>query len=150
MNGSKVSQSNIASLAARRNDIRLVSADTPWGKAESVTEIADGIFLYHTTASRGGYRLSSRRNANVPLVLKKATVQQFGLKGWYEEDVDWAIVVHSFPECFDGEYSYRAIEDTESLSYRGLETALANCWVSSRPAGLQKTLLEFESICARL
>ncbi len=98
MNGSN-SYSGVASLAARRNDIRLVASDSPWGKAESVTEIADGILLY-STSSHGGYRLSARRNVQIPMILKKATCGELGLKGWYEEDCDWAIVVHAFPECF--------------------------------------------------
>ncbi len=99
MKGSKVLNSSVSSLTARRNDIRLVASDSPWGQAQSVTEIADGILSY-STSTHGGYRLSARRNASVPVVLKKATCGELGMTGWYEEDCDWAIVVYTFPECF--------------------------------------------------
>jgi hypothetical protein len=79
---------------------RFVSATTPWGTAQEAKEIAPGIIRYDT-ASHGGYFLSKERNAKVPAILKKSTCAEQGLKGWYEEDCDWAIVVYTFKECFD-------------------------------------------------
>jgi hypothetical protein len=113
MNSTQSKNSNVASIIARRNDIRLVTSDSPWGKAESVTEIADGIYSYSTPA-HGGYRLNRQRNATVSAILKKATCQQLGLRGWYEEDVDWAIVVYTFPECFGKQRYNQALKSLKT------------------------------------
>jgi len=110
---------NTVKLLARKNDIRLVSSDTPWGKAQSVSEVADGIFSY-STSSHGGYKLSPRRNAEVLMILKKATCGQLGMKGWYEEDCDWAIVVYSFPQFF-GRRKY-------DQAVKSLKTHHAEAW----------------------
>lgn len=84
---------------------------TPWGPAQSTTKIAPGIASY-TTASHGGLHLDKSRNAKVPACLKQSTFAGLGLKGWYEEDADWAIVVYTFPEHFASE---RYIEALKSL-----------------------------------
>lgn len=87
----------------------LLSKDTPWGKAEEINEIADGIVSY-STASHGGYFLATSRNSKVPLCLKKSTFGQLGLDGWYEEDCDWAIVVFTFPQYFEHAHLKTAME----------------------------------------
>ncbi len=89
-------------------DVRLVSSETPWGKAQSAEEIGPGIIRY-STASHGGYFLNAAANAKVALLLKQATFCQQGLKGWYEEDCDWAVVVYTFKEYFDNKHYNAAI-----------------------------------------
>jgi hypothetical protein len=80
--------------------VHLVPSDTPWGKVQTAEDVAPGITRI-STASHGGYRLNSVANAKVDPVLKKLTCGGLGLKGWYEEDCDWAIVVYTFKEHFD-------------------------------------------------
>lgn len=81
---------------------------TPWGKAQSMKVIAPGIIKY-TTASHGGYHLSGDRNEQVSKFLKKQTFGQLGEKGWYEEDLDWSIVIATFPQYFNQELLDTAI-----------------------------------------
>lgn len=68
---------------------------TPWGWAreEDRVIIAEGIERY-TTPSHGGYFLSHGR-------LKKVHPGWGHEGGWFEEDIEWAIVVLTFPEHFD-------------------------------------------------
>ena len=57
--------------------------NTPWGKADSVYPIIDGIVSV-ATSSHGGLKLSDERQAAVPSYMQR-------LAGWYEEDCEWAI-----------------------------------------------------------
>lgn len=73
---------------------------TPWGRADTVTKIADGIYRVDTPG-HGGYWLSRSRNA---VVRKRIPLfKTFAGGPWYEEDCDWAVVVAAFPECFKPE-----------------------------------------------
>ncbi len=92
--------------------VRLVGSDKPWGKAQSVKEVGPGILSY-STALHGGYYLDPTTNAKVSQVLKKATFGELGLKGWYEEDCDWAIVVFTFKKCFAESHYKAAVESLE-------------------------------------
>lgn len=74
-------------------------AKTPWGKPQHVQTIAPGIILV-STSTHGGFWLSPEQNKKIPEVLKKNTFGQNGLKGWYEEDEDAAIVRQAFPQYF--------------------------------------------------
>lgn len=56
---------------------------TPWGKAQTVTVLCDGIG-FASTASHGGVKLDRKHNAEVPEYMRSAG-------GWYEEDCQWAI-----------------------------------------------------------
>ncbi len=73
--------------------------DTPWGPPQEVAIIAPGI-MWISTASHGGYWLSSVRNKQVPVRLRRKTFMQNGRLGWYEEDEDAAIVESVFSEYF--------------------------------------------------
>jgi hypothetical protein len=74
--------------------------ETPWGPAQTSEVIAPGIVFY-STASHGGFHLSAEQNSRVPLKLRQSTFLQLGMKGWYEEDCDAAIVLATFPEYAD-------------------------------------------------
>ena len=65
---------------------------TPWGTADHITILADGVRRVDTP-SHGGYKLDARMNRKVAEAWR-----QDG--GWYEEDCDWAIVVITFPDLF--------------------------------------------------
>lgn len=66
---------------------------TPWGTAQSSTVKAPGIVSY-STAGHGGIKLDREHNAGVHPAWRKAG-------GWYEEDLDWAIVAFTYPEAFE-------------------------------------------------
>ena len=67
-------------------------APTPWGASQGATVYGEGI-LFHSTASHGGFHLSSERNAAVHPKLQSAS-------GFYEEDGDWAAVAFAWPALF--------------------------------------------------
>lgn len=66
---------------------------TPWGKAQGIKEIAEGIKLVFT-ASHGGFKLDRQRNKLVPEAFRNKG-------GWYEEDCECAKVILTFPQYFD-------------------------------------------------
>ena len=65
---------------------------TPWGWADGVEEIAEGITFYWTP-SHGGYRVSQERLLQMPEKWRTAD-------RWFEEDCEAALVVSAFPEVF--------------------------------------------------
>ncbi|MBP2449813.1 DUF7007 domain-containing protein [Rhizobium leguminosarum] len=74
-----------------RHDVR-VHCNTPWGASQGATIYAEGI-VSHSTADHGGIKLSTERNRLVHPMLRQNS-------GWYEEDVEWAIVALTFPRLF--------------------------------------------------
>lgn len=65
---------------------------TPWGTSQQSYRYADGV-LCHSTASHGGFNLSTDCNAQVHVMLRNDD-------GWYEEDAEWAKVAFAFPVLF--------------------------------------------------
>ncbi len=65
---------------------------SPWGVIDDVKKIAEGIERI-STPSHGGLHLSSIINAAMPEALRRPD-------GWYEEDVEWALVALAFPAHF--------------------------------------------------
>ena len=63
---------------------------TPWGEAQQVENVADGIAIVHT-AGHGGIKLSPERNRMVPSPLRRSS-------GWYEEDCEGQIACMVFPD----------------------------------------------------
>jgi hypothetical protein len=57
--------------------------ETPWGRADHITQIIPGIW-HVSTPSHGGIWLSPERQAAVPDYMRSADA-------WYEEDCDWAV-----------------------------------------------------------
>ena len=82
---------------------------TPWGQADSQTELAPGIISYGTP-SHGGIWLSAERQAQLP-----AGVDNFmhDLR-WWEEDCDWAVPYILFKD--DIERHGKAYKFTENLA----------------------------------
>ncbi len=79
--------------------------ETPWGIADSVTEIAPGIISY-STPSHGGIWLSPARVASMPKPLRDFVPfggPQAGPGRWFEEDADWSVVCVAFPQFFKPE-----------------------------------------------
>ncbi len=73
--------------------------NTPWGRADYVREIGNGI-LSVSTPSHGGYYVPPAMVARMP---EAARATFCGVSGWFEEDCDWALVAMSFPELFPPE-----------------------------------------------
>lgn len=69
--------------------------NTPWGKADSCVELAEGIHLI-STASHGGYHLSRKRLNRMPQYFRKECADG----AFFEEDCCWCVVPLSFPEAF--------------------------------------------------
>ena len=69
--------------------------DTPWGRAQHCTQLADGILSY-STASHGGLWISDQRRAEMPEPYK--SIPTFAGGNWYEEDCDWCLVLLAWPE----------------------------------------------------
>ena len=96
-------------------------ASTPWGPSQSATRYAEGI-LFFTTASHGGFHLDPERNAAMPPALRLPG-------GWYEEDVDWALVAAGYPELFT--------DQERRMAERALRQWIPEAWlaVHGSPAG---------------
>lgn len=75
-----------------RADATLKKLWTPWGVAQDVETLAEGI-LNVGTASHGGIHLDKVRNEMMPESVRNAN-------GWYEEDCEWALVAMVFPAAF--------------------------------------------------
>ena len=73
---------------------------SPWGKVQSVVDVAEGI-EFVSTSSHGGYKLSEERLAALPERFKG--LNKFGGGRFFEEDCEWAIVALAFPEAFSSE-----------------------------------------------
>jgi len=71
--------------------------NTPWGVADSVEVIADGIWQVGTP-SHGGIKLSCKRQAMLPA---NAGLHNFNKAlAWWEEDCDWCVPYLVFAEDF--------------------------------------------------
>lgn len=83
-------------------------ANTPWGPSQGATVFADGVICY-STAGHGGFHLAANRNAKVDPRLRRPG-------GWYEEDLEWAIVALTFPHLFTS-FERRNAEQTVKDSW---------------------------------
>lgn len=73
---------------------------TPWGTSDFAEQITRGIMQYGAPG-HGGFHLSPTQNAKVHPTWRQGNKQaSLRAEGWYEEDVDWAIVAKTFPHLF--------------------------------------------------
>ena len=79
-----------------------VGDTSPWGGIQILTPFGEGIWFV-STASHGGFFLDAERNAKVPASWRRGTFREQGIRGWYEEDEDWCLVIKTFPERFPAE-----------------------------------------------
>jgi hypothetical protein len=89
---------------------------TPWGQAQQIEHIAEGIDFY-TTASHGGYKISAERKKTMPEPYRSHKTFAGGL--WYEEDCDWAVIALSFP---DEVFKYNDPEKKAMLLEKAMKT----------------------------
>ena len=89
---------------------------TPWGKADSVSPIMEGLDFVGTP-SHGGVFVSRKRNAIIPAYMRRAN-------GWYEEDCDWAI-----PFCvFEMELQAHGSESAKKAIAEGHHRSTLRNW----------------------
>lgn len=84
----------------------LAGSRTPWGPAQHVERIADGI-SFASCAGHGGIKVSAERNRQIPAPLRNSG-------GWYEEDCEYLIVARTFPEAFQSQsyWAAKGADDT--------------------------------------
>lgn len=80
-------QQQIASYAPKFGD------SSPWGQIDCATQIAPGIIRVSTPSHGGIWVAPELRRRIDSRWLERASA-------WFEEDCEWAIVAHSFPEEF--------------------------------------------------
>lgn len=69
-----------------------VGMRTPWGRAEQVTLVSEGVG-WVVTSSHGGIKLDRKRQNAMPKTLRLSSA-------WYEEDVECIRVMVAFPKLF--------------------------------------------------
>ena len=72
---------------------------TPWGPAQSVRAIGQGVFRVDT-AGHGGYFVPASLLYRIPPEQQAWAAGWSGSEHWYEEDCCWAAVAVAFPELF--------------------------------------------------
>lgn len=89
---------------------------TPWGHADGIIILADGIASV-STSSHGGIWLSDERWKT--LLEKFPMFQSWAGEGWLEEDCDWCVAALAFPEHFSEEHR-AAAENTAKNNFPDL------------------------------
>ncbi|WP_428645591.1 DUF7007 domain-containing protein [Roseibium sp.] len=84
-----VNQSELDVLGRRSVSSQM---STPWGSSQGSTVFGEGVTRHHT-AGHGGFHLSHDWIIKVDSRLRNS-------RGWYEEDVEWAIVAITLPDLF--------------------------------------------------
>ena len=84
---------------------------TPWGHAEGVTNIGDGVCVV-STSGHGGYYVPDALLEHIPAEHRRIAASWSGSESWYEEDCCWAYVAQAFPHLFPPE----AAADAESVA----------------------------------
>lgn len=73
---------------------------TPWGQADQIEQIGDGIY-FASTPSHGGYFVPSNLLPAIPEQRQQRALYWSGSRNWFEEDCEWASVALAFPALFD-------------------------------------------------
>ena len=97
---------------ARARELETIQrgSPTPWGPAEDVTVIADGL-AFVSTAGHGGYVVSPDRLNLIDAAYPSHRLERFENGPWFEEDCRAAYVVGTFPELFPA----RALEHARDM-----------------------------------
>lgn len=72
---------------------------TPWGPAQSIDRIADGL-LFVSTAGHGGFWVGEELRSKMPKSLLMTTSFYETGSPWFEEDCEAVRVMLAFPEHF--------------------------------------------------
>lgn len=88
-------------MAKRKQVLLGAIHNSPWGAVQDEERIAPGI-TFVSTSSHGGFKVSEALNNKIPISMRQSG-------GWYEEDVDWAVIPIIYPDAFDEKTRERAI-----------------------------------------
>lgn len=111
-----------------------MTVNTPWGPSQTTKTLATGIISI-TTAGHGGIYLEPLRQSHVARLFPDFAT--FAGGPWYEEDEDWAVVALAFPEAFEDEAVYYAVE--AATRFRHAESHRWDCvesWLATAASGL--------------
>jgi len=73
---------------------------TPWGRADAIEQVGEGIY-FASTPSHGGYYVPSALLPAIPEKHQARALKWSGSRNWYEEDCEWASVAVAFPHLFN-------------------------------------------------
>lgn len=74
--------------------------ETPWGPAQNIEKIGDGV-TFVSTASHGGVRVVGKATEKLSKAAKKVAICTRGPKGdnyWFEEDCKWVVAAWEFED----------------------------------------------------
>ena len=86
---------------------------TPWGSPDHAEQVFAGVWSVYTP-SHGGFYVSAERRKVMDQSLLSLGFGGQTMKGWFEEDCDWALVALSFPEEWKAWRGERAAADLEA------------------------------------
>ena len=118
------------------NIITNVRMQTPWGAADTIKEVADGIISV-STPGHGGLQVADDLLAKMPDALRNANAYSGKGSCWFEEDVEWALVAAAFPELFKADVcraAYRTLQGYALRAPRGAYMYEAGRWLMSDEA----------------
>lgn len=119
--------------------------ETPWGPSQSQHEHAPGI-VFHSTASHGGYHLSTDRWKDFTAIPQFANWPA----PWLEEDCDACLVYLRWPELASDEQIHDAIGMARAVaSWKGNDEgrwALLVVWIEQRPELLARAQAHAEAV----
>ncbi len=91
--------SEIAIINAGYNSQPQNSIHTPWGNADHVEKLGEGV-IQVGTPSHGGIGVDHDvANRHLSVAARAEAIRQGG-RYWFEEDCDWAIVCNEMPALF--------------------------------------------------
>lgn len=93
---------------------------TPWGKADSVCFLGQGI-LQISTPSHGGLKISPKLNSLIPSEFRHSD-------GWYEEDCDYAIPYYFIPDRHWFDKTWQKESGDRATYKEALIEALISLW----------------------
>ncbi len=120
-------------------------AETPWGPSESEREFAPGI-VFHSTASHGGYHLSTERWKDFTSIAPFSSWPA----PWLEEDCDAHLVYLRWPELATDEQIHDAVCMARAVaSWKDNSEgrwALLVGWIEQRPELLARAQAHAEAV----
>ncbi len=91
-----------------------VGMNTPWGRAQVVRKLAEGVFVVSTPGHGGAVIEKSIAREKLTKACTSRAMDEYGLY-WFEEDCQILLVINERPEWFKG------AEGQEKTIKRGLE-----------------------------
>lgn len=120
---------------------------TPWGSAQEAMRYGDGVVSV-STPGHGGFLLDEARNQEVHPAWRNDDRA-------YEEDCDWAIVTHTFPDLFtdrersQADSSLRRWRPDEYMAVTGIRIDAAESHILSEREFLSRNADRYVVISAR-